>query len=358
MNNYNEETWPGELKQFLNDILKPIMKNTKQRQRMLTDEAMIIWKKAFTFETFSPSENYEELEYIGDAILKFIFPAYLMKRFPPPILNRMGYTELNIAYQSKVQQANLSNSMKLGKYARIKGLNATSFNIAADLYESFFGALYTCGDLIAPGIGIMLCQNMIIHLYNPINIDVSEAKGSDKTQVIQIFSRFELGKPLENVTKKWHGNSDQIEITISLDSKQLNFLSSHGVTINNPIGIGFGNTKKDAIAKSYKDARLNLGKYGITQSWAENVKRNADFEDPDIKRHVPGAIRRLNDEGYTSMYFFIPRKTTNHQGSIVELVAIDKKGEHKVLEDTFTTTRENSYKEAKLYLIYKYANKK
>ena len=66
----------NEIKEFFNEINMPI------------------WVNAFTHETYSPSENYEDLEYIGDAILKSVFPCYLRALFPK--LNRAKYTEINV----------------------------------------------------------------------------------------------------------------------------------------------------------------------------------------------------------------------------------------------------------------------
>ncbi len=103
--------WLHRLQLFIDRLLEPIIKDRKARNRYLDEKAMAIWMIAFTHETVSMTDNYEELEFLGDAILKAVFPKYLMQRFPN--LKKGDYTELNTAYMSKMMQARLSRELGL-----------------------------------------------------------------------------------------------------------------------------------------------------------------------------------------------------------------------------------------------------
>jgi len=406
--------WLQRLQSFLNVLLQPIIKNQNERNKYLDDKAMVIWAQAFTHETVSPSDNYEDLEFLGDAILKAVFPKYLMKRLPH--LHKGEYTELNVAYMSKIMQAQLSRKMGFSEYIRVKGIDRAILNLETDVFESFFGALDTISDLIIPGIGFANCYNMIIHIFQDVDIDESKGRGSAKTQVIQMFVRFDLPKPEEQspgseITIKasqtlmellnkvgiknprlshaiaprdkeaeyeaYHqtiniltdaglldierekitglGNKG-IDFSVKLRKEHIDFLRSYGVVIRNPvIGYAEAPTKKEAEFEAYTRAFNTLAGLGITTEWAEEAKQVRDFSDPSITPYVTPASERLLKDGFQSMYFFIPRKTVTPKGAIVQLVGVRGNGKHEVLSSTYTTDRENSYRTAKTIVIQQYA---
>jgi dsRNA-specific ribonuclease len=406
--------WLKGLQLQINALLTPVIPTPETRNKFLGRGAMLIWARAFTHETVSPTDNYEDLEYLGDAILKAAFPKYLMERLP--FMHKGEFTELNVAYMSKIKQAELARKMGLSPHIRVKGIERAILNLETDVFESFFGALDTIADMITPGSGFAYCYNMIVHIFNDVEIDVKKARGSAKTQVIQMFVRFDLSKPLEQVPGTnieveanpslmpclisrghtdailGHGISGKkqdaekeayqqsilflqelglvsikeiyvdaierrhVEFSVILRPEHLDFLARYGVTIFDPrIGLGVAPTKKEAESKAYAQALETLASYGITSDWAEEAKQALDFSDPAIAPYVVAADARLKREGYTSMYFFIPRKTVTPTGSIVQLVGVNPNGSHVVLAYTHATDRDNSYRTAKLHVIRQYA---
>lgn len=406
--------WLRGLQSLINKLLLPVIPDIPARQRFLDRNAMVIWARAFTHETVSPSDNYEDLEYLGDAILKAVFPKYLMQRLP--YMHKGEFTELNVAYMSKIKQAELARQMGLSQHIRVKGIEHAILNLETDVFESFFGALDTIADMVTPGSGFAYCYNMIVNIFQDVEIDEKKARGSAKTQVIQMFVRFDLTKPLEQVPGTnivveatpalvpylgLQGHTDSIlgrgisgkkqeaekeayqqsvslletlglvsisevhvgagtrrtvEFSVILRPEHLAFLERYGVHIENKrIGIGTAPTKKEAESKAYAQALETLASYGVNSDWAEEAKQALDFSDPTIVPFVPKAAARLKREGYTSMYFFIPRKTVTPNGSIVQLVGVNTNGSHVVLAHTHATDRENSYRAAKLEVIRQYA---
>ena len=413
MSTTEENQWLQKLQSFLNGILTPVIKDKAKRYRYLDRSAMKVWATAFTHETVSPSDNYEDLEYAGDAVLKWAFPKYLKRRFP--YLHKGEFTELNVAYMSKIMQAQLARDMGLGEHIRVKGIDRAILNLETDVFESFFGALEEISDSILNGSGAAQCYNMILHLFQNIEIDETKGRGSAKTQVIQMFVRFDLPKPQEQspgveVTittsqelkellqwpdetdvighaiagkekdaqyeayrqvisklseENWINVEDErisgqgrhgVPFTVSLRKEHINFLRSYGVDISNPvIGQATAPTKKEAEFEAYTQAFNTLAEYGVTTEWAEKAKQIRDFSDPVVAPYVTAATQRLNKEGFRSMYFFIPRKTVTPKGAIVQLVGVRGDGTHGVLSYTYATDRENSYRNAKTLIVQQYA---
>lgn len=422
MSTTDQDQWLQGLQSFLNVLLQPIIKDHRDRIRYLDANAMVIWARAFTHETVSPSDNYEDLEFLGDAMLKAVFPKYLMKRLPH--LHKGEYTELNVAYMSKIMQSQLARRMGLNPFIRVTGIERAILNLETDVFESFFGALDTISDSITPGLGFANCYNMILHLFSTEEIDEKKGRGSAKTLVIQTFVRFDLDKPEEvqagdyqvefgvilepkfqtilrnyqvNITNPVigsgraetmieaerqaynnalttlsnHGllkfdvnerissthNYDQVQFSVVLKREHLDFLKTYDVNISDPvIGWATAATKKEAEFLAYTKALDTLERYGVTPEWAEEAKQVRDFSDPSVLPYVSKANERLRREGYVSMYFFIPRKTVTKKGAIVELVGVRPNGQHFMLEHTYTSDRENSYRNAKSLVVQQYAS--
>jgi dsRNA-specific ribonuclease len=401
----DELQWLQSLQSFLDQLLKAILPEDVDRYQFLTPEAMNIWGQAFTHETVSSTHNYEDLEYIGDAALKFAFPQYLALKFPH--LHKGEYTELNVAYMSKMKNAELAQKMGFGPYIRVIGMDRAILNLEADVFESFFGALNNIANSIQFGSGFVYCYNMMAYLFEDVYIDESLGRGSAKTQVLQMFVRFDLQKPQEivsgltvniqttgkmavrpyEVIGKSKGSSkkeaeyqaykmaintlvnrgslivqeqqahiqNDIEFSIELLPEHIDFLKSYGVVINDPIiGTAIAKTKKEAEYLAYTQALETLKYYGITTEWAEQAKKLRDFSDPVVAQYVPAVSNKLETEGFVDMAFFIPRKTTTTKGAIVELIGIRENGERKLLTWVQATERENSYQNAKANVLKQY----
>lgn len=346
-----ELQWLQRLQLFLDKLLTPIVPDRATRNHYLQPKSMAIWATAFTHETVSPSDNYEDLEFLGDAMLKAVFPKYLMQRLPH--LHKGEYTELNVYYMSKMKQAEFARKLGLTEYIRVTGIDRAILNLETDVFESLFGALDTISDMITPGLGFANCYNMIIYIFQDEEIDESKGRGSPKTQVIQMFVRFDLPRPQETVNES---NRFHAKYSVSLLPAHLAFLRSYGVSMAGAvIGYGEGSTKTEAEKEAYGNALDLLADYGITTAWAEEAKQARDFMDPSVAPYVPAATQRLQQEGFETMYFFIPRKTVTPKGAVVQLVGVRPNGRHEVLSYTYATERENSYNAAKTLVVKQYA---
>jgi dsRNA-specific ribonuclease len=422
MSDYTEKEWLAQLKITIKNILINIV-DQDDLDYYFDDEAMEIWKRAFTNETYSPSDNNEDLEYLGDIVLKGIFPKYLMKRFPE--LHNNNYTELNIRYQSKIEQGKLGYKMGFSKVSgekphliRTKGVEIMTINLVADVFEAFFGALDTISNNIVEngGLGYINAWNLISYLYKDVNIN--NAGSHSKTQVQQIFSRFELPKPLERVdegkeilikftpktmeyikqinpkqsttlvqsneikdaytqTINTIKNLGLIDITekiskgktsknnqtvdIVLTEKHMNFLKGYGIIFKSDIiGHGEAATKAEAEFKAYNDALKTLSSVGITTDWAEKNKLLLDISHKEVEKYIEGVARRLHNENFVRFYFSTPAKTSDKKGAVIQLVGVKPDEKKEVL--TFTRVeqedRKNNNISARALLMKEYATGK
>ena len=59
----------------IKDLVINILKNIHPNPEIYANDN--VWIRAFTSETYDPTFNYEDLEYVGDRILKVVFIKYL-----------------------------------------------------------------------------------------------------------------------------------------------------------------------------------------------------------------------------------------------------------------------------------------
>lgn len=400
MSDFNEKEWLVRLKNMLSKLLSNII-HEDDLDSYFTEDAMKIWIICFTNETYSPSENNEELEYLGDAVVEFVFPKYLMKRYPNLLKNEI--TELKTRYMSKIEQGKLGYEMGFSKkdgskphFIRTKGVDTITVNLVADTFESFFGALDTISDNIRNGLGYANCYNMIIHLFK--NKEINDAGSHAKTQIEQLFTRFELPKPL---AKSDEGNETQIKFTpkmmailsqnkiktheaitqannkneaykqafdelkklglidildikqsnknrnlqmfdVELTRKHLDFLKNYGLELTSSIiGHGEAPTKKEAEFKAYSNALTFLSDIrtqkipnGITTQWAENKKLIMDISHPEVEIYIESVGKKLVEDGYTSFEFKTPAKTSVKKNALMQLIGIQPDNKKYVLAST------------------------
>jgi len=262
------DKWLQGLQSLLDKVLTPIISDTEMRKKFLTPDMMKIWATAFTHETVSPTDNYEELEYVGDGLLKAIFPKYLRKEFP--CFNKADYTELNTAYMSKMVQAQLAKKLGLTEYILVKGIDKAILNLETDVFESFIGALDTVADIITDDKGFKYCYSMIHHLFEDIVIDEEKIKGSAKTQVIQMFVRFDLPKPKE-ISSGY---------TVSVESTELfkSFLRSKGIN-KNILGKSSSSSEEDSENATYSHVINLLHENKLITIHKEKIIKNSDKVD-------------------------------------------------------------------------------
>lgn len=408
-NTFNDADYSATLRTFLYNLLVEYVfnnENTEILEHILNAENMLIWLKAFTHQSYDYDNNYENLEYIGDRVLHWAFPQYLFNKFPE--YTEADYTGINTVYMSKINQGNISDKLKIPPLIRSSAV--VNFNIKADVFESFIGALNETAATFSDGVGPIIVYNFISNYFeqNKIVIDDEKKYGAPKTQVQQFFNRFSVGEPVEVV----HTVNGITTIKIYLTIRQVEFIQTafptvilgqleHNIVIDKQakdsvkksllqeaersinmtpsllgylqelfnrvlttksavlsegllIGSGQDSIKHTAKNKAYSNALLTLNHIGITQEWAKEYRRKFNFMEPELAKLLPAINAKNIQRNYKEIYFVIPRKLKNEESSYLLLMADDMHNTHHIIVTVFTSIKKTDYREEKLRAINYY----
>jgi dsRNA-specific ribonuclease len=264
------------LKDLITHLLKFIIPE-KDIHLYVTNINMVIWQRAFVPEILNPNENYnyELSEYIGDRLLKVVFPKYLMERYPSYISQYI--TNIDTLIMEKKYQSILSDALHLTQFVNM--VTPVTVGIKGDLFESFFGALDEVSDLIEPETGIINCYNMICYIFNQNTIPEGLKEGDAKMNVEQTFIQLGL-QPLQvNITKQ----GQQFVVTISLTDTHLLFFINHGIIIKDyTLGTSTGASKNITIKNAYQQTKKMLEFYKINDTFVNKIKTSKQDEDKKV----------------------------------------------------------------------------
>lgn len=103
-----------------------------------------LYKAAFTHTSYSNEhedcDNYERLEFLGDAVLELIISDYL---FNEKHLEEGTMTKMRSSYVCEEACATYADDLGFGNYIRLgSGEIEANVTIMADVFESFIGAMY------------------------------------------------------------------------------------------------------------------------------------------------------------------------------------------------------------------------
>ncbi|TCK06443.1 ribonuclease III [Phorcysia thermohydrogeniphila] len=103
--------------------------------------------RSFAFEK-DTKENYEVLEFLGDAVIGLIVSEELIKRFPDKSEGELSQIRAYLVSESSLSElaktVDLGNYLLLGKGERLSGGRKKS-SLLCDVFESLFGAIYLDG---------------------------------------------------------------------------------------------------------------------------------------------------------------------------------------------------------------------
>jgi ribonuclease-3 len=204
----------------------------------LYDQALT--HSSFTYENkLSSLENYERLEFLGDAVLKIIVSEYLYERFPE---YREGeLTKIRAVIVSDSTLGTLAQSLNLGYFmifgsseARTGGAEKVS-NLACG-FEALLGALFLDGKM--PETRNLLCTMLEDAV---TKVDLSKTKDNFKAVLQELTQAEGDGLPVYRTVSESgpsHNKTFYIEVLINQEV----------------VGHGSGKTKKEAQQSAAKMA--------------------------------------------------------------------------------------------------------
>ncbi|MDD3237795.1 MAG: ribonuclease III [Candidatus Gastranaerophilales bacterium] len=227
----------NELKQFLFNI------NFKTTNYELVDVALT--HSSFHFENnIENGQDYERLEFLGDAVLKLIVSKILFEKYPDYKEGQM--TKIRGIIISDDYLSKLANKINLNKYLNLgiheeKSGGRTRSSILACAFEALLGALYQDGQL----------DNIYAFLYSLYEPHIQEI---DDNMCIYnakaLLQEYTQGKnkdlpeyKIENEVGKDHNKTYEVAVYYQ----------------NKEIGRGKGKSKKEAEKQAALDASENLG---------------------------------------------------------------------------------------------------
>lgn len=199
---------------------------------------------SFTYENkLSAFDNYERLEYLGDAVLKLVVSEYLFDRFPD---YREGeLTKIRAVVVSDAKLAEVAKAIHLGDYIIFGASEAKSggrkkvSNLAC-AFEALLGAMYLDGKMAE------LRDMMTEQLETLVTeIDLSKTKDNYKAALQELTQADGGILPVYRTVKESgpsHNRTFYIEVAIN----------------GEVMGIGMGKSKKEAQQLAAKQALETL----------------------------------------------------------------------------------------------------
>jgi len=324
----NFQEWYNGLRNFLREILKMIVPSPELIEKMVSDEAMKIWVNCFTHETYDPNvgKNYEELELVGDHAMEYNFIMYLYKTIPN--VTRSELSELKSNYISKPFQAKVAVQLGLHNWVRMGiGKDTHTFE---DILESFFGGINIVGDTVFKfGAGTGLCYNMIVKIFENVEINMDLSIGKPKTQIKETFEKLHWGVAIENFEK----SGKITTASISFTPEAMQTLTQVGLKLKSPVfAVATGTSKKVASDNAYKQALDVIRQMGITDEWVQKMRGNRDLDNPELIPYFQPVQEKLSRDGYSS--FYLKKVKTTEEGKYIQMIGVTADGTLVVLATT------------------------
>ena len=207
------------------------------------------------------NEDYERLEFLGDAVVSIVVAKYLYERFPDE--DEGFLTKMRTKLVNGEMLGFLASKLGFGEFAIMsrhiedKCKGRTSQHILEDIFEAFVGAMfldfneidnYNLLDNFYSGIGFQICEKFIMHVIEE-HVDFSELilKNNNYKEMVNKYFKETYNSPINFSEVSVDGGLNDRLYTINvLDNK------------NNILGTGIGKSKKKAEQYACKDTLINL----------------------------------------------------------------------------------------------------
>lgn len=178
-----------ELKQFLYNLLRTYPELSKKNiEKILSNENMVEFKKAFTSPSADPEYNYEFYEMMGDSTANNCVVWYFQRRFfPEPekiIVDKGTMTPVAIMSRLKQEGASVRQFSKFSTYLGfLPYITMTNIEqnkpikILEDVFEAFIGCLvYHCDKIFGLHTGFTIVYPIIQKLFDREDISIEREK--------------------------------------------------------------------------------------------------------------------------------------------------------------------------------------
>ena len=319
-----------DYRRFIISILRLFIKTDLWENKykvLVNQENMELWRRVM----IPDNKNDITIREIGKAILKYIFPMYLIKRNVDKPVSVL--TNFNLHYMKKERQAEIA--LKLGLNKWIQGTDL-SVKTLKQVNSSFFGVLQILGDRIEEGTGNNLVETLVTYVYdNLIRIDPKIGEGDNKSKVGSIFKVFYPEEQKVHIIKGHDGKVIKGELIIS--TPLLEELRGAGITISDRYE-AFGNTNESIERDIYDRIMYQLNLYLKMHDIEEvrMMKTLASLSE-DEREFV---LNFAKDSGYKYIIRETPSKGFTRTSQTNFVVGVDYNNEPTILYSIVTNRRE------------------
>lgn len=346
----------------------------ENREKMLSENALLIWVKAFISPLHDPNpdSNYDILEFLGDKILASAFSNYLSERFPGA--NERVYSEFKSRYMSFEYQHLFGRKMEIKKWVVTDpNLKFISPKIEEDVFEAFVGALqrvsYDVYPNSGPGYGAILVQKLINNFWRKLDINMDLAMGSNITIIEQAAKRYgwgeKYGKPFETINENIEDGGEKYTISYRIEGEgYLKFMRA----IFDRLGKQWdeipeviyaerkGRTKKSVLNSVAADIINKFAELGVTRSdlTNEDIRASAMYFNPEYTSLINKVVEKASATGIKKIYTEIPKEGNTGEEELILLIGIDGSGRLVKLASISFPRSERTGKEREEALLNKY----
>ena len=206
-------------------------------------------------------DDYERLEFLGDAVVSVVVAKYLYERFPDE--NEGFLTKMRTKLVNGEMLGFLANKLGFGEFAIMsrhiedKCKGRTSQHILEDMFEAFVGAMfldfneidnYNLLDNFYSGIGFQICEKFIMHVIEE-HVDFSELilKQSNYKEMLNKYFNDTYDSSINFSEPTVEGGLNDRLYSVNVFDDQ-----------NKIMGTGVGKSKKKAEQYACKDTLINL----------------------------------------------------------------------------------------------------
>ena len=173
--------------------------------------------EAITHKSISKN-NYERLEFLGDAVLQLVISKYLFDKFPHHQEGYLSREKQSIVSKNTISK--LSLDLKLLDLLRSNNLDLASNNslresLSADLMESLIGAIFLDSNYLN-------CEKIIINIFRKYLNSIKVVGRKDPKTLLQEYMQ-SIGEPLPKYSTTKIGGSahnPKFKITCSIKNYQ------------------------------------------------------------------------------------------------------------------------------------------
>lgn len=330
--------WQAQIKDQVKNILKGSL--NEKLITAITNESRYIklFGQAFTNETVNPEAPYDTLAIVGDKVLDTAMVTYLLAKKPD--FNAQEITLLKNKYLSKYVQARIGRELKLDKLALVES-NEVGVDVAEDIMESFFGALYMAINHYfgKDGAGMPGCYQLFVKIFEG-QIDLEDIKIDPYTELKEIYDR--LGWGLVMLGQEEDGTyyiSAPKKIKSYRGNDELSRLSSE---IEGNLAETSANSKQAAKVILATNALERLKRAGLTTAKAREIHFNNILRTISRSSKIESIAAYCEVHDYERVEFYEPKKTQNENGTTttLQLRGVTKSGTEVVIGSVRGVTKE------------------